>query len=45
MLLRKLRLFCTQFGLALQEVLQVISPSQRTNYGGVARKNQLFRAD
>jgi IS5 family transposase len=36
MLLRKLRLFCTQFGLALQEVLQVISPSRRTNYGGVA---------
>jgi IS5 family transposase len=36
MLLRKLRLLCAQFGLALQEVLQVISPSQRTNYGGVA---------
>ena len=36
MLLRKLRLFCTQFGLPLQEVLQVISPSQRTNDVGVA---------
>ena len=35
MLLRKLRLLCAQFGLALQEVLQVISPSQRTNYGVV----------
>ena len=35
MLLRKLRLLRTQFGLALQEVLQVISPSQRTNYGVV----------
>jgi hypothetical protein len=29
----------------LQEVLQVISPSRRTNYGGVAWKIQLFRAD
>jgi len=36
MLLRKLRLLCAQFGIALQEVLQVISPSQRTNDGGVA---------
>jgi len=35
MLLRKLRLLCTQFGLNLQEVLQDISPSQRTNYGVV----------
>ena len=35
MLLRKLRLLCTQFGLAFQEVLQAISPSQRTNYGVV----------
>jgi len=33
MLLRKLRLLCAQFGLALQEVLKVISLSQRTNYG------------
>jgi IS5 family transposase len=35
MLLRKLRLLCAQFGLAFQEVLQVISLSQRTNYGVV----------
>jgi len=35
MLLRKLRLLCTQFGLALQEVLQVISLPRRTNYGVV----------
>ena len=35
MLLRKLRLLCAQFGLNLQTVLQVISPSQRTNYGVV----------
>ena len=33
MLLRKLRLLYTQFGLAFQEVLQVISLSQWTNYG------------
>jgi IS5 family transposase len=36
MLLRKLRLLCARFRLALQEVLQVISPSQRTNDVGVA---------
>ena len=36
MLLRKLPLLCAQFGLAFQEVLQVISPSQRTNDVGVA---------
>jgi len=35
MLLWKLRLLCAQFGVALQEVLQVISPSRRTNYGVV----------
>jgi IS5 family transposase len=35
MLLRKLRLLCAQFVLALEEVLQVISPFQLTNYGGV----------
>jgi IS5 family transposase len=35
MLLRKLRLLCAQFGLNLQTVLQAISPSPRTNYGGV----------
>jgi IS5 family transposase len=35
MLLRKLRLLCTQFGIAFQEVLQVISLSQQTNYGVV----------
>ena len=35
MLLRMLRLLCAQFEVALQEVLQVISPSQHTNYGGV----------
>ena len=34
-LLRKLKLLCAQFGLNLQTVLQAISPSQRTNYGGV----------
>ncbi len=35
MLLRKLRLLCAQFGLALQDVLQVISLPRRTNYGVV----------
>jgi IS5 family transposase len=35
MLLRKLRLLCAQLRLNLQTVLQVISPSQRTNYGVV----------
>ena len=35
MLLRKLRLLCAQFGLNLQEVLQVLSLPRRTNYGGV----------
>ena len=44
-LLRNLRVLCAQFGLALQEVLQVISPSQRTNYVVVVWKIQLFRAD
>jgi IS5 family transposase len=33
--MRMLRLLCAQFGLALQEVLQAISLSQRTNYGVV----------
>ena len=33
-LLRKLRLFCAHFRLALQDVLQAISLSQRTNYRG-----------
>ena len=35
MLLRRLLLLCARLGLALQEVLQVISPSPRTNYGVV----------
>ena len=34
MLLRKLRLLCAQFGVAMQEVLRAISLSRRTNYGG-----------
>ena len=32
MLLRKLRLLCAQFGVAMQEVLRAISLSQRPNY-------------
>jgi len=45
MLLRKLRLLCAQFGLALHEVPQVISPSRRTNYIVAVQKIKLFKAD
>jgi hypothetical protein len=32
--MRKLRLLCAQFRVALQEVLQIISASRQSNYGG-----------
>jgi len=45
LLLRKLRLFCAQFGLALQKITYAEYMTARTRYRFVVWKNQLFRAE